>query len=110
MNNRTSKGQKIEIFPKGITRGFDPKMELFPTFFLRNIGQENVFYDILEQKDSILGNKNKRSTQLKNYHFSKRVNPWFWSKNGHFFNFFLRNIGQENVSYNILEQKNDFLG
>ena len=35
----------------------------------------------------------------------------FWSKNGHFSNlFFLGNIGQENLFYDILERKNAFLG
>ena len=35
----------------------------------------------------------------------------FWSKNGHFSNFFLLgNIGKENVFYDILERKNAFLG
>ena len=39
------------------------------------------------------------------------VNPWFLSKNGHFLNFFfLRNLGQENAFYDILERKNAFLG
>ena len=38
------------------------------------------------------------------------VNPWFWSKNGHFSNFFmLGKIGQENVFYDILERENAFL-
>ena len=47
----------------------------------------------------------------KNWDFSKRVNPWFWSKNGHFSNFFfLANIGQENYFYDILQPKNGFLG
>ena len=87
------------------------KWPFFQPFFLANIGQENVFYDILEQKNFILGYKNKRLKKSKNCHFSKGVNPWFWSKNGHFFNFFfLGNIGQENVFYDILERKNAFLG
>ena len=43
--------------------------------------------------------------------FSKAVNPWLWSKNGQFFNFFfLGNLGQENVFYDILERKNSFPG
>ena len=86
-----------------------PFFQLF--FFLSNIGQENVFYDILEQKNTFLGHKNMNSKKSENWHFSKGVNPWFWSKNGHFSNFFfLGNIGQENVFYDILEQKNTFLG
>ena len=48
IKTRISKSRKIDIFPKGLTHGFGPKMTIFPTFFLRNIGQENVFYDILQ--------------------------------------------------------------
>ena len=80
-------------------------------FFFSKIGQENVFYDILQRKNAFLGNKKKKLKKRKNCHFSKGVNPWFWSKNGHFFNFFsLGNIGQEKMLYNILERKNVFLG
>ena len=86
-------------------------MAIFPTFFLLgNIGEENVFYDILEGKNTFLGYKNKKFKKSKNWHFCKGVNPWFWSKNGHFSNFyFLGNICQENVFYDILERKSVFL-
>ena len=43
-----------------LTHGFDPKTAIFPTFFLRSIGKENVFYDILEQENAFLGYKNKK--------------------------------------------------
>ena len=80
-------------------------------FFLGNIAQENVFYDILQRKNAFLGYKNKNLKKSKNWRFSKGFNPWFWSKNGHFSNFFfLGNIGQENVFYDIVERKNAFLG
>ena len=83
----------------------------FHLFILGNIGQENVFYDIVERKNAFLGYKNKKFKQSKNSHFSKGVNPWFWSKNGHFSNlFFVGNIGQENVFYVIPKRKNAFLG
>ena len=79
-------------------------------FFLGNIGKENGFYDILEGKNAFLSYKNKKFKKSKNGHISKGVNPWFWSKNCHFSNFFvLGNIGQENVFYDILEGKNAFL-
>ena len=107
----SSKSLKIKIFPKELTHGFGPKMAMFPTFFLRNIEQKNVFYDILKRKNAFLGYKNKKFKKSKIWHFSKGVIPWFWSKNGHFSNlFFLRNIDQENVFYDIPEQKNAFLG
>ena len=83
---------------------------MFPIFFLGNIGQENVFCVILERKNASLGYKNKKFIKSKNWHIPKRVNPWFWSKNGRFSRIFLDNIGQENVFYDILERKNAFLG
>ena len=54
-NKKFKKWKKIDIFPKGLTHGFGPKMAIFSTFFLGNIGKENVFYDILERKNAILG-------------------------------------------------------
>ena len=114
------------------------KWPFLQLFLLGNIGQEHVFYVILERKNSFLGYKNKKFKKSKNWHFSKGVNPWFWSKNGHFSNFvkksknwhfskgvnpwfwsknghfskffFLGNIGKEKFSYDILERKNAFLG
>ena len=87
------------------------KWPFFQLFFLCNIWQENYFFDILERRNTFLGYKNMKSKKSKNWHFSKGVNPWFWSKNGHFSNFlFFGNIGQKNVFYDILERKNAFLG
>ena len=87
------------------------KWPFFQIFFLGKIDRENVFYDILERRKAFLGYKNKKFKKSKNWNFSKRVNPWFWSKIGHFSNFFfLGNIDKENVSYDILERKNAFLG
>ena len=87
------------------------KWPFFQLFFLGNIGQENLFHDILERENAFLGYKKKKFKKSKNWLFSNGVNPWFWSKNGHFSNFFfLGNIGQENVFYDILERKNALLG
>ena len=38
----------------------------FQLFFLGNIGQENVFYDILERKNAFLPYKNKKLKKSKN--------------------------------------------
>ena len=87
------------------------KLPYFNLVFLGNIGQENVFYDILERKTAFLGYKKKKVKQSKNWRISKGVNQWFWPNNGHFLNFFfLGNIGQQNDFYDILERKNAFLG
>ena len=42
--------EKLTFYQMGLTNGFGQKMAIFQVFFLGNIGQENVFYDILERK------------------------------------------------------------
>ena len=85
------------------------KWPFFQLFILGNIGQENVFYDILDRTHAFLGYKNKKFNKSKNWHFSKGVNPWFWSKNGHISTFsFLGKIRKKNMFYYILEKKTPF--
>ena len=100
------KSGKIDIFPKRLTHGFGPKMAIFGTIFLGKIGQKNVFYDILELKDAFLGYKNKKFKKWKNCNFFKGVNPWLWSKNGHFSIFFFRQYMPEKclLRYSTLEK------
>ena len=65
--NKKFKKSKNSHFSKGLTYGFGPKMAIFPTlFFLGNIGQENVFNDILEPKNAFLSYKNKMFKKSKN--------------------------------------------
>ena len=86
------------------------KWPFFQVFFLGNIAQEDMFYDILKRKNAFLGYKIKKFKKSENGHFSKGVNPWFFSKNGRFSKFFfLGNIEKENVFYDLLERKNAFL-
>ena len=57
----------MEIFPKGLVKGFGPKLASFPFFlFLGNIGQENVVYNIVERKNAFLGYKKKKFKKSKN--------------------------------------------
>ena len=64
---QVQKVEKLEIFPNGLTHSLGPKMTIFPSFvFLSNIGQRNVFYDILERKSVFLGYKNKKFRKSKN--------------------------------------------
>ena len=87
IKTKSPRSRKIDIFPKGLCQVLLQKWPFFQLFCLGNISQENVFYVILERKNAFLCYKNKKS---KNLHFSKGVNPWFWSKNGHFCKFFFR--------------------
>ena len=78
------KVEKLTFF-----HGFGPKMAIFPTFvYLGNIGQEKFFYDILEQKKRLSRVLKQEVHKVEKLTFFQLVNPWFWSKNGHFSNFF----------------------
>ena len=110
--NKKFKKSKNCHFSKGLNPWFlNKNVRFWNFFFYFKIGQENVFDHILERKNAFLGSKNQKIKKSKNWRFSKGVNPWFWSKNGHFFNFFfLGNIRQEHVFYDILERNNVILG
>ena len=86
IKTRSSKSRKVAIFVKGLTHGFGTKMAIFAaSFFFGKIGQENVFFDILQLKNAFLGYKNKKLKKSKNCDYSKGVNPWFLYKKWPFF-------------------------
>ena len=65
IKTRISKSRNIDVFPKRLTHAFGIKMAIFPTFFLDNRGQENLFYDILKRNNAFLGYKNKKFKKSK---------------------------------------------
>ena len=77
IKTRSSKSPRIEIFSKGLTHGFGPKLAIFSIFFVKAI-QAYVFYDILAQL--------KKS---QNWDLSKGDSPWFCSNIGNVFTFCL---------------------
>ena len=105
--NQKFKMSKNWYCSKGVNPWFWSKNGHFSNiFFLGNTGKKNVFYDILEPKIAFQDYKNKTFKKSVNWHFCKGVNPRFWSENGHFSKFFfLGNMGQKNVIYDILQWK-----
>ena len=84
------------------------KWQFFQTFFLGNIGQENVFYDLLQRKNCYLGYKNTKFKKSKYWHFSKpRVLVQKWP---FFSTFFLRQYRQGKCLLRYSRTKNSFLG
>ena len=78
-------------------------------FFFGNIGQENVYYNILERKNAFLAPQKTKFKKSKNWDFSKGLTHGFGQKMAIFPCLFLGNIDQENLFNNILERKNVFL-
>ena len=72
-----------------------------PVLFLGNIGQENVFYDIVELKNAFLGLKRRSWKSRKIEIFPKRLTHGFVQKMAIFPIF---NIGKKDVFDDILEQ------
>ena len=80
IKSRSSKSREIDIFPKGLTHCFGPKMANFPTFFLGNKRQKNVFYDIQSGKTFFQSIKTRGSKRRKNDNFAKGLTDGFGSK------------------------------
>ena len=71
-------------------------MANFPTFFfLGIIGQENVFYDIQQQKNAFLGYKNKKFKNRKIETFPKGLTDGFGPKMAIFSKFLFRQYRPE---------------
>ena len=88
--NKKFKKPKSDVFRKGLTHGFAPKMAIFFNFFFRQYKPGKCLLRYSWTKNAYLGYRNKKFKKSKNWDSFKRVNLWFWSKNGHFSNFFFR--------------------
>ena len=50
IKTRSSKTQKIDLFPKGLTHGFGPKMAIFATFIFQEIQSRKMSFTIFQNK------------------------------------------------------------
>ena len=110
IKTRSSKTRKIDIFPKGLTHGFGPKITIFPSLYLGNIGQENVFYDIPEGKTPLQFIKTSSLKGRKIYIFPKELTRAFGPKLAIFLTFFFQAIQARKMSLTIFQnKKNTFI-
>ena len=91
IKTRRSKSRKIDIFPKGLTHGFGPKMAIFPTFFFQAIqGRKMSFMIFQNEKTPFNAIKTRNSISRKYDIFLKRVTLGFGLKKAIFPPFFFR--------------------
>ena len=77
----SSKSRKIEIFPKGLTHGFGPKMAIFPFFISYAIQNRKMSFTIFQnEKNAFLGYKNKKLKKKKIAIFPKGLTYGFGRK------------------------------
>ena len=65
-NNKFKKSKNFAFFQRGEPMVLVQKWLFYQHFLFANIGQENVFYDILERKNAFLGYKNNKFKKSKN--------------------------------------------
>ena len=108
----SSKSRKIDIFPKGLTHGFGPKMAIFLTFFFQAMQARKMSFTIFQnEKTTFQAIKTTSSKSQKIDIFPKALTHGLGPKMAFFPTFFsLGNTGQKIVFYDILEQKSAVLG
>ena len=106
IKTRSSKSRKIDIFPKGLTHGFGPKMAIFPTFFFQAIQARKMCFTIFQnEKTPFQAIKTRSSKRRKIDIFPELLTHGFFSKNGHFFNFFFQRIQAGKISLTIFQNE-----
>ena len=74
------------VFPKWLTHDFGQKVQFF-LFYKMSL--KTMFQDVLHKKETFLDFQNISFKRGQESQFSKRVNPWFWSKISKLFFFFV---------------------
>ena len=91
IKTRSSTSRKIDIFLKGLTHAFAPKMTIFPTFFFSAIQTRKMFITIFQnEKMNFQGIKTRSSKSRIIDIFLKGLTHGFGPKMAIFPNFFFR--------------------
>ena len=106
IKTKSSKSRKRDIFQKGLTHGFGPKMAIFPTCFLKAIQARKMSFTMFQNEKTPFQAIKTTSLKCRKIDiFPKRLNPWFWSKNGHFSKFFFQTIQATKMSFTIFQNE-----
>ena len=81
------------------------KWQFLQLFFVRQYRPGKCLLRYSRTINVFLQYKKKKIKKSKNSHFSQGVNPWFWSKNGHFSNFFFQAIQTRKMSFKIFQNE-----
>ena len=102
----SSKSPKIEIFTKGLTHGFGPKMAIFPPFFLQPIQARKVSFTIFQNEKAPF--QAIKTTSLKSHQiniFPKGLTHAFGRKMADFPTFFFWAIQARKMSFTIFQNE-----
>ena len=86
---RRSNSRKLDIFPKGLTQGFGPKMAIFPNFFFQATKDRKMSFTIFQNGKSAFQAIKRRSLKSRKIDiFPKRLTHGFRPKMAIFPTFF----------------------
>ena len=106
IKTRSSKSRKIDIFRKGLTHGFGPKMAIFPTFFFQAKQARKMSFTIFQnEKTPFFSIKTGSSKSRKIDIFPKGLTHGLGLKTAIFANFFFQAIQARKMSFTIFQKK-----
>ena len=106
IKTRSSKSRKIDIFPKGLTHGFGPKMAIFPSFFFQAIQARKMSFTIFQsEKTSFKAIKTSSPKSRKIDIFPKGLTHGFGPKMAIFPTFFSQAIQARKMSFMIFQNE-----
>ena len=109
LKTRRSRSPKTGIFHRGQSMVLAKKLEFFQVFILGKIGQEDVYYDIVERKNASTDFIKKSSRSRKIGIFPKGLVHCFGQKLAIFPRFFFRQNGPRKFVLRYFRKKNGFL-
>ena len=106
IKTRRSKSRKIDIFPKGLTHGFGPKMAIFPTFFFQAIQARKMYFTIFQNEKTPLKGKKTRNTKSRKIDlFPNGLTHGFGPKKAIFTTFLFEAIQARKMSFTIFQNE-----
>ena len=106
IKTRSSKSRKIDIFPKGLTHSFGPKMAIFPTFILQKIKARKMSFTIFQNEKTPFQGIKTRSLKCRNIDiFQKGLNHGFGPEMAIFQSFFFEAIMARKMSFTIFQNE-----
>ena len=106
IKTRSSRIQKIHIFPKGLTHGFGPNMAIFPSFFFQAIYNRKIRFTIFQnEKTPFQAIKTRSSKSRKIDIFPKGLTHGFGPNLAFFPIFFFQAIFVRKMTFRIFQNE-----
>ena len=104
--NKKFKKSKVDIFPKGLIRGYNQKMAIFPTFLFKAIQARKISFKIFQKEKTLLQALKKRSLKRRKIHiFPKELTHVFGPIMVIFLTLFLQAIQATKMSFTIFQNE-----